>query len=203
MMNKYAIDIYADHMSKCRLIQNVIPSIMLDSAFEYLKSLQWYSNLRHDTLWFVKHPCNCQYSYSKYNIPSSPMPPILISLMEAVGQITGSVGLNSCNTNLYAEAHNALGWHKDDESLFQAHRQNADIISVSLGAERIFCIRNTFNGTEYPIPLGHGDICTMEGLFQMFFEHCLLPHDSPSNLRINLTFRKIVLHNTGCPLAQV
>ena len=140
--------------------------------------------------------------YSKYNIPYLPIPPILHELMTTVSDVTGSVGLNSINANLYYNGANALGWHADNEQLFQAARQYADIVSISLGATRTFLIRQNSNMTEKPIQFSHGDILTMEGLFQKFFQHCLPPSACPVTTRINLTLRKIVQHTEECPIGK-
>ena len=194
--------IFADHLCKCQHISSAIPNIIVYDAFLHLKSLNWYSNKKYLTLWFTEEPCNCIYAYTGFAIPPSPMPDCIISLKNAIADITGAVGLNSCNANLYQDSSNSISWHSDNENLFLADRRKACIVSVSLGADRTFWIRCKSNGAETPILLSHGDICTMEGYFQKFFEHCVLPESNPSyhtSMRINLTFRTIVLHSKDCP----
>ena len=197
---RYAKDIYSDHLSQCKHISNAIPSNLLDGVFSHLLTMKWYSNRKYETLWFIESPCNCSYEYSGYNIRPTQMPTCVQHLKRVVEDITGAVDLNSCNANLYQGASNTINWHTDDEDLFLADRQKSFIVSVSLGADRDFCIKSRANGSEIPITLSNGDICTMEGFFQKFFLHCILPHASPTSVRINLTFRKIVLHTHACPL---
>ena len=170
------------------------------SSFEKIR--KWYSNRKYLTLRFVEESCKCPYAYTGFSIPPTPMPDCVIALKDAIAEITGAVGINSCNANLYQDGSNSISWHSDNEDLFLADRQKSIIVLVSLGADTTFWIRCKANGTETPILLSHGDICTMEGYFQKFFEHCVLPEDNPSyhtSLRINLTFRSIVLHDKACP----
>ena len=193
---------FSDHLSKCQHISSAIPAHLLYNAYLHLKSRKWYSNRKYLTLWFVEESCKCPYAYTGFSIPPTPMPDCVIALKDAIAEITGAVGINSCNADLYQDGSNSIPWHSDNEDLFLADRQKSIIVSVSLGADRTFWIRCKANGTETPILLSHGDICTMEGYFQKFFEHCVLPEDNPSyhtSLRINLTFRSIVLHDKACP----
>ena len=199
---KAATVIFSDHLSKCQHISSAIPSTLLSCAFSHLQTLQWYSNKKYLTLWFVEDSCRCPYAYTGFSIPSTPMPECIIALRNAIVDITGAKGINSCNANLYQDGSNSIAWHSDNENLFRADRQKSTIVSVSLGADRTFWIRCRANGLETPTLLSHGDICTMEGYFQKFFEHCVLPEINPSyhsGMRINLTFRAIVLHDKACP----
>ena len=97
---------------------------------------------------------------------------------------------------------NQLGLHSDNEFLFQADKQNSCIVSVSFGATRKFVIRDKRTGAEMNVKLSHGDLLTMEGLMQKFYEHGVVQSAVPVDYRINLTFRKIVVHNEGCTLAR-
>ena len=196
---KYATAIATDSMSRCMHISDAIPSNLLNKVFSQLKDLQWFSHKKYFTLWFVEKPCECSYEYTGFCMPPSPMPQCILDLKQVVQDITGAEDINSCNANLYKDESHSLTWHSDNEDLFLADRQKATIVSVSLGAERTFCIRSRADGLEIPIKLSHGDICTMEGFFQKFYEHCLLPQYDPADMRINLTFRSIVLHTKTCP----
>merc|ERR1711879_332621 len=56
---------------------------------------------------------------------------------------------------------------------------------------------NTVDGVE----LNHGDICTMEGLFQKHYVHQIKRGESKEQAqRLNATFRWIVQHTASCPL---
>merc|ERR1712050_522040 len=45
---------------------------------------------------------------------------------------------NSCNINYYHDGWQGLGWHCDDEPLFQGEYQDCLIVSLSLGQARTF-----------------------------------------------------------------
>eukprot|EP00913_Durusdinium_trenchii_P030307 g28391.t1 len=77
-----------------------------------------------------------------------------------------------CNLNLYMDGSNTVGWHADDESLFQGKHQDITIISLSLGMPRRFELRYNWPETAeedevLPIILNNGDLMTMEGMTQM------------------------------------
>merc|ERR1712187_45241 len=44
-----------------------------------------------------------------------------------------------------------------------------------------------------------GDLCTMDGLCQKFYQHCVPKEPSVEGVRINLTWRWIVSHGKNCP----
>jgi len=94
----------------------------------------------------------------------------------------------------------AVGWHADDEDLFQATTDDALIISLSLGAPRIFEVRPKDDPRRVTrMELRDGDICTMEGLMQKNYEHRIPPQRNVNQGRINLTWRWIRSHQRGCP----
>ena len=107
------------------------------------------------------------------------------------------------NANLYVDQNSKVGYHSDSEQIFQAEDFASNIISVSLGATRCFSIRcKADENLWYDVDLAHGDILTMEGLFQKFWQHALAPSPTPCAPRINLTFRKLVQHRQYCSLAE-
>ena len=192
-----------DDFSKARMIRGAIPEHIISAVVDFLLSLSsWFSLNSCQTLWFVKKPCNCQYAYSKYVIPSRPFPPILQAIVDIVEKILNIQGFNAININSYRDGWSSLGYHADKEALFQAIKQQACIVSISFGASRKFAIRIIKTGTEKVILLRHGDILTMEGWFQQFFEHSILKDRLVDEQRFNLTTRKIVQHQPSCTLAQ-
>eukprot|EP00438_Fugacium_kawagutii_P018235 Skav218350 [mRNA] locus=scaffold755:1221091:1228885:- [translate_table: standard] len=95
---------------------------------------------------------------------------------------------NSCNLNLYEAAREdggmSVGWHADDESLFQGNEVDVRILSLSLGARRKFELRANWpaetgeppksvmlSGVAWSWLLGDGDMMTMEGMTQKHFQH--------------------------------
>merc|ERR1711924_522679 len=125
---------------------------------------------------------------------------------------------NSCNINHYEDGWEGVGWHADDEPLFQGAHRNCLIVSLSLGQARQFglCPNGAFdtawdcdvppigwdlddNLDEVSFSLGHGDLCTMEGMIQKYYRHAA-PPDCEEGLkpRLNLTWRWIVQHESSC-----
>ena len=191
-----------DSMCRARLLREAIPIHILMATQRFLMSIEDWHPLRNcHTLWFVKQPCCCSYAYSKYNIPCLPFSPILQSIADHIEKTLDVVDLNSVNANYYSNAKSTIGFHSDNEFLFQASKQASCIVSVSLGSTRKFVIKHKTTGVEKVVKLAHGDMLTMEGLMQRFYEHCILEADAPVGFRINLTFRTIVAHTAGCPLS--
>ena len=101
-----------------------------------------------------------------------------------------------------------VGWHSDDESLFQSKYEDCLIIGLSLGQSRKFEIKlmdDDFimdDGTEEVDPtvevkqivLHNGDLMTMEGLFQKYYVHRVPKSYDIEEPRINFTWRWIKKH---------
>ena len=75
------------------------------------------------TAWFVRDGCNCSYKYSgtawSPNVWLGWLRIITNYVMDKIGWIENHP--NSCNVNLYEDGMDAVGWHCDDEELFQSH----------------------------------------------------------------------------------
>jgi hypothetical protein len=145
---------------------------------------------------------------------------------------------NAVNLNYYPPG-GGVGWHADDEYLWNAGQMPVCIVSLSLcrgpddgllAGARKFMIRPK-PGQQNPIGiqhhggikeliLKHGDLMTMEGMFQKHYLHAVWPGDDTTipldgddpmvqGERINLTWRTIVQHLDGsqhcrgktCPLS--
>lgn len=178
--------------------------------------------------------CECDYGYSdtwQSRATSTRLKAIVQELTKTIQNITGCTTLNSCNLNYYPQG-GGVGFHADDEFLFDGVERPTCIISLSLcrnGGARKFLVKEKNQCTEdqaqdeYPegmiqeIILRHGDIMTMEGMFQKHYFHSVWPGDSQEYMddpltqgeRINLTWRTIVKHLDGssecrgkiCPLS--
>ena len=132
---------------------------------------------------------NCSYTYSGVKkIPQSWSPELLIikTQLEKLFQSE----FNSCLLNFYHDGDDGMGWHSDDEKELDA---KAPIASLSLGARRKFAFRNKQDKTTIPLYLENGSALIMRSPTQQFWQHALLKTKTESNLRINLTFRKILI----------
>jgi alkylated DNA repair dioxygenase AlkB len=163
-------------------------------------------NNKYHTCWFTQHGCKCNYSYANKQSKSfspAPFTPLLERLAEQLAIVTGHLqGFNSCNANLYENNFASLGLHADDEELFGYHYDEKFIVSFSLGAAREFLIRIKSEGHDISHKIQHGEILTMERLFQTECLHGVPVAPSVDSPRINLTFRNVVNHEPYCPIAR-
>jgi len=150
------------------------------------------------TAWYVSPDCaDCPYRYSGLEYAPTVFPPFMEEIRAEVCKLCGippEEYPNSCNVNVYRDQTHEVGWHSDDEVMFQGLSGDTRIISFSLGVPRDFCWRlQGTTETVGSVPLGDGDIMTMEGLFQKHYKHSVPPATSKCGSRINMTFRWIVV----------
>lgn len=138
-------------------------------------------------------------------------PPWMTQLFQAImpscGMLNDWQWPDACNVNLYEDGSHSVGWHSDDERLFQGKFRDITILSLSLGTKRKFELRlNWPEDGERPakrmVHLGNGDLMTMEGMLQKHFQHRVPKEDDISGQRINLTWRWILRHNPRCPAGR-
>jgi len=195
--------------------------------FETLKILPWLDlrDERHQadgrtiprrTVFMVNSGCKCVYKYSGVKVPPLVEPQGVAEIREMCVALAGlKTQPNSCNVNIYEDGMGSVGWHTDNEPIFEAEYQDACILSLSLGGARKFQLkrqkRSSALGWTGPSPeesrpmtvtLSHGDLCTMEGMFQRHYLHAVPKEPRVHEPRINLTWRWITKHNKedGCPL---
>ena len=156
--------------------------------------------------------CACPYSYGGLTMSPQPFSDLMQEITTLVFEQLNMPLPNSCNLNLYSDGLQSVGWHDDDEALFQS--PDVRIISLSLGRSRRFDIVHKENllkrGSHFryprkqepdniiPVDLNSGDLLIMAGRMQQFYEHRVAP-DHSSMPRINLTWRYIVSHVHSCP----
>lgn len=91
--------------------------------------------------------------------------------------------------NLYRDGNDSVGAHSDAEL---EYGRIPVIASLSLGAARLFRMRQINGDGRWEITLRHGDLLVMAGETQHNWRH-EIPKDSTCNQpRINLTFRRII-----------
>lgn len=162
------------------------------------------------TAWMVSSGCQCMYSYGTTTVAPQEFPPWMLDLMGVTMPICGipepKDWPNSCNLNLYEGGGMAVGWHSDDEAIFQGKFQDIRILSLTFGVTRKFELRANFlNPDEKAIKtlsLGNGDLCTMEGMMQKHFQHRVPKEKGVHGPRINLTWRWNVKHTPKCPATR-
>lgn len=106
---------------------------------------------------------------------------------------------NSCNLYLYQDGGAGVALHADDEGLFQGKARHICIVSLSLGAARLFEVRGQWPGAPiHRVMLENRDLLTMEGAAQQRYEH-RVPRSAATEPRINLTWRWLIRHHDRCP----
>lgn len=154
--------------------------------------------------------CTCTYRYGGIHVEAEVFTPWMIELLQITmprcGILQQHEWPNSCNVNLYEHGGMSVGWHSDDESLFQGKFNDTRIISLSLGATRKFEVRlNWPDVGEKPVRqllLSDGDLCTMEGMLQKHYQHRVPNEGNVRGARINLTWRWNVKHTPQCPASR-
>lgn len=163
------------------------------------------------TAWLVAPGgCDCNYRYGRIEVQPQVYPQWMIDMMKVLMPLAGLPEMNTwpdcCNVNLYEDGGMSVGWHSDDEALFQGKFNDIRIISFSLGAKRKFEMRTNWpEKGEKPVRtlwLGDGDLCTMEGMMQKHYQHRVPKEGYVEGQRINMTWRWIKKHSPKCPAAR-
>jgi alkylated DNA repair dioxygenase AlkB len=131
------------------------------------------------------------YSYSGITLDPHPWTDTLLHIKTDIEHATNQP-FNSVLLNLYRNERDSMGWHSDDEPELG---NNPVIASLSLGETRIFKFRHRTNKAQKPISLAltDGSLLVMAGATQNFWRHAVDKENEPKGMRINLTFRNILL----------
>ena len=174
------------HVARCRHWPGLLQS---ESLEDWTRSIPWQQNRitvygkTHDeprlTAWFGP-----AYSYSSIAWPSAQIPVDLQGLNKLISNTLKCREFDAILCNLYRNGQDAMGWHRDNEREIDP----TIIASVSLGAQRDFKIRHRITRETWTVPLGHGDLLSMEHL-QLDHEHALPRRARIDAPRLNLTFR--------------
>ena len=162
-------------------------------------SLQWDSDqlmmfgklvtMRRKVAW-VGDP-NCSYTYSGVKKTPQNWTPELLSIKSQLEEIA-KAEFNSCLLNLYHDGDDGMGWHSDNERELDPQ---SPIASLSLGAERKFALRHKKDKETISLFLENGSVLIMYAPTQKYWQHALLKTKTASEVRINLTFRKISIRD--------
>ena len=128
------------------------------------------------------------YRYSGVDHHPVPWNKTLMQIKRQIEQFSG-YHFNSVLGNFYRDGNDSMGWHADKEKQLGI---NPAIVSLSLGAERLFKLRHNKNSHNIDIKLEHGSILVMASNLQHSWRHCLPKTRQCTTPRINLTFRFII-----------
>jgi len=129
-----------------------------------------------------------RYTYSGTTKEALPWNEELRALKELIEQRTAT-SFNSCLLNLYHDGSEGMAWHSDDEKSLGRH---ATIASLSLGAERKFCLKHKRRQASVSMLLEHGSLLVMKDATQTNWLHCIPKSKRILEPRINLTFRTMI-----------
>ncbi|WGH74663.1 alpha-ketoglutarate-dependent dioxygenase AlkB [Tenacibaculum tangerinum] len=112
-------------------------------------------------------------------------PAFILPLKKKIEEFTGCE-FKTCVCIYYPDGNSGVGYHSDKIAF-----GDTDVIpSISLGEERVFCVRENSTKKETQFLLKHGSLLLMKKGCQEYFEHSLPKNSIYVNPRINLTFRK-------------
>lgn len=131
---------------------------------------------------------NYAYTYSNKTRIALPWTKELLDIRKIVEKIAGAT-YNSCLLNLYEDGEQGMGWHHDDE---KGLGKDANIASVSFGAERRFDMRHKKNKEKISLILEHGSLLVMRGTTQTYWHHQVPKSKKIQYPRVNLTFRTML-----------
>lgn len=136
------------------------------------------------------------YTYSRREYKPLAWIPELLSLRTRVEEATPASayanlglprsGYNAVLCNFYRNGTDSVGLHADAEA-----EMGPVIASVSLGAERLFRLRDKNGAVAFAKRLPHGSLFIMAGNTQNTFKHEVPKEPGIALPRINLTFRHI------------
>ncbi|MCS6934385.1 MAG: alpha-ketoglutarate-dependent dioxygenase AlkB [Chitinophagales bacterium] len=130
-----------------------------------------------------------QYRYSGITMRPQPWTDELLQL-KSLAETACGAQFNSVLLNYYRHGNDSMGWHSDDEPELGI---NPVIASVSLGAERPFCMRHRLHRhLRLRLTLGNGSLLVMKNETQHYWQHALPKQPRLTQGRINLTFRYII-----------
>ena len=162
------------------LLQNIPwqhdETMMFGKRIITARKMAWYGDRDFD------------YRYSGNTHTAKIWTPELLTIKEAVEAASRS-SYNSCLLNLYADGDQGMGWHSDDEKELNPE---ANIASVSFGAERRFDFRHKETREKVSVVLQHGSLLVMAGTTQTHWQHQIPKTKKVTTPRVNLTFRNIL-----------
>jgi len=207
----------------------------------------WVTTKANKQKWYCKSPCTCKYFFGGKNHDPYEMPQFLKELLEAAVESTTTnpptnhvftkqptdcqqanvdtanltPDFDSVNCNLHV-SHSSTPQHSDDEPLFRTHaNSDVTILSINIGATKIFALKDKASFEEIHFALSNGDILYMEGQTQKYCTHeafanptapsqypDVYGYPTPADFssfggrRLNITGRHIHTHNLDCTCSE-
>jgi alkylated DNA repair dioxygenase AlkB len=178
----------ADHLLECLLSRT-------DWSSDFYEAFGRQFSIPRLQAWYAD--AGLRYRYSDNLIQTRPWPDYLLDVRERVEQACGCF-FNSVLLTCYRHGEDSVSWHADDE---RELGPNPVIASLSLGAARTFYVRPKPESAQslqsglqpFSLCLQHNDLLLMKAGCQRHWQHAILPEAGLTAVRINLTFRQVVI----------
>ena len=131
----------------------------------------------------------CSYKYSGTTFEPTPWTKTVLEIKNKI-ESNLDVIFNSALLNLYRNEKDSMGAHSDNEKELG---KNPVIASFSLGSERPFVFRHKATKEKIKLNLTAASLLVMKGATQENWKHELPKLKTPTEPRINITFRKIII----------
>jgi alkylated DNA repair dioxygenase AlkB len=140
------------------------------------------------------------YTYSGITLSPLPWTQALLDIKSRV-EAVARTDFNSVLLNYYRDNRDSMGLHSDDEPELG---ERPIIASLSLGEERTFILKHKSNKALKPVrlKLASGSLLLMKGETQHYWKHGIDKETRPCGPRVNLTFRRIVRHESRQPVGN-
>lgn len=133
------------------------------------------------------------YTFSNINSKSIDLPEELQPYLEYLNGLNKYGNFNQVLVNWYENGLSYIGSHRDDEKQLI---ENSPIVTISLGEERKFRIRDNNNKIVKDIMTKNGLVITMGGNFQKDFKHEIVKINGKKGesigARISITLRQFL-----------
>ena len=118
-----------------------------------------------------------------------PWPPLVDARRRLSTHYQGEIGEDLTSTGLcfYRDGQDSVAWHGDTKG--RGANTDTIVAIVSLGAARVFALRQRGGGPSKRLILDHGDLVVMGGSCQRTWEHALPKTAKPVGPRISVQFR--------------
>lgn len=175
-------------------IAGFMPAADATALFQALKDgTKWHSELKtvdggsaklkRQMAYIYDRPVD--YKYANMILPGAVWTDDLTKAKELVEAGTNRK-FNSVLLNLYEDGKDTIRWHADKETQIGP---NPVIVTLNLGATRIFHMLKKETGEKFQYPLTNGDVLVMKENCQQNWLHAILPEKGVKEPRISLTFR--------------
>lgn len=124
------------------------------------------------------------YKYSGKTNKAEPFPDFINEVAKKL-----EYSYNAVLINLYRDGNDYISPHSDNEKEID---KNIPIASISLGATRKFIFHNKYNDQKIVLQLKNGDLLYMNNECQKMYKHSIPKQKNVKNMRVNLTFRKML-----------